>query len=136
MTPSSKHPHEFVRCASPSGKTIEVVYYDNPVVLDAGARAPCLHVCPACSSELVYPTDWREVDGRRWEIHLRCPNCHWVAAGVWDEHDPVEALDEVLDRGTRTLMGDLRHLARANMEEEVDRFSAALHADVILPEDF
>ncbi len=134
MTPRSKHPHELRSVRLPSGKTIQVVYYDNAPY---SPRAPhtLLHVCPACTSELVYPTEWREVDGRRWEIHLRCPNCQWAAAGVWD-HDPVEALDEVLDQGTRTLMGDLRHLARANMEEEVDRFSAALKADVILPEDF
>jgi hypothetical protein len=133
MNPRSEHPHEARRVRLPSGKTIQVVHYGRPAY--PPPPDALLHVCTVCSSELVYPTDWREVDRRRWEIHLRCPNCQWASAGVW-EHDAVEALDEVLDRGTRTLMGDLRHLARANMEEEVERFSSALRADVILPEDF
>ena len=134
MNPRSEHPHEVRRVLLPSGRTIQVVYRNGR------AHAPqspstSLHVCRACWSELVYPTAWREADHHRWEISLRCPNCEWSGAGVW-EHDAVEALDEVLDRGTRTLVGDLRHLARANMEDEVERFSAALRADVILPEDF
>lgn len=133
MNPRSEHPHEVRRVLLPSGRTIQVVYRGRAHAPQAPGTS--LHVCPACCSELVYPTEWREADYHRWEISLRCPNCEWAGAGVW-EHDAVEALDEVLDRGTRTLVGDLRHLARANMEEEVERFSAALRADVILPEDF
>ena len=48
----------------------------------------------------------------------------------------VDRFDEVLDDGTDALVRDLKRLMRANMEDEVERFSAALHAGAILPEDF
>ena len=42
----------------------------------------------------------------------------------------------MLDLGTEAVLNDLTLLARANMEEEVERFVAALHADHVLPFDF
>ena len=55
--------------------------------------------------------------------------------GVFDQ-DTVERFDEELDRGTDNLVDDLKRLIRANMEEEIERFSEALVEDHILPEDF
>jgi hypothetical protein len=134
MNPRSEHRHEVRRVVLPSGKTLEVVYFE---AAPAGPAAPGteLHVCPACSSELVHPVDWREVGRGRWEIELRCPSCEWTGSGVWSD-DAVAAFDEVLDRGTQTLIRDLRRLARANMEDDIERFAAALQADLLLPEDF
>jgi hypothetical protein len=66
---------------------------------------------------------------------MRCPNCEWEGTGVFDR-DAVERLDEELDRGTHALLADLKHLMYANMEEEIERFISALHADAILPMDF
>ena len=34
------------------------------------------------------------------------------------------------------MLTDLRRLTQANMTEEIERFAAALNADLILPEDF
>jgi hypothetical protein len=34
------------------------------------------------------------------------------------------------------MLSDLQRLTKANMAEEIDRFLAALQADLILPEDF
>jgi hypothetical protein len=34
------------------------------------------------------------------------------------------------------MLSDLRRLTHANMAEEIERFAAALHTDLILPEDF
>ena len=34
------------------------------------------------------------------------------------------------------MLSDLRRLTQANMSEDIDRFVAALRADLILPEDF
>ena len=34
------------------------------------------------------------------------------------------------------MLSDLRRLTQANMAEEIERFAAALDADLILPEDF
>lgn len=94
-----------------------------------------LHVCPSCNSTLVYPVDWAPADHRRWRVDLRCPDCEWNGGGVYAQ-EIVDAFDEELDHGTEQLLGDLTALARTNMEEEVDRFVAALRAGWILPEDF
>jgi hypothetical protein len=42
----------------------------------------------------------------------------------------------VLDEGTEDLLEDLSELSRAIMEEEVERFIAALQRDLIVAEDF
>jgi phage-related protein len=121
------------RVALPSGKTIEVVYFnETSPAPDIGQE---LHVCPDCDSRLVYPTQWRETDRCSWEVSLRCPNCEWSATDVFDQ-DTVERFDEELDRGTDSLVDDLKRLVSANMEEEIERFSRALTHDHILPEDF
>ena len=71
----------------PSGKAVEIVYFDALGATDVVARslqdeAPGrsgvptrrLETCPCCASELVYPVDWRESEGERWELELRCPS--------------------------------------------------------------
>jgi hypothetical protein len=130
--------HRVKRVALPSGKTIEVVYFDDPAAreeIETTGATQLLHMCPECDADLVYPTQWSEVDRARWEVALRCPNCEWNHTGVFDQ-DTVERFDEELDRGTDNLVDDLKRLIRANMEEDIDRFADALGADHILPEDF
>jgi hypothetical protein len=138
--------HYVRRVVLPSGKTIEVVYFDDqqqvamaPV---AAAAAPAhdealsdLHVCGSCTSALVYPIEWEEAGATHWEVTLRCPNCEWAGTGIF-EQDLVERFDEELDRGTEALVRDLKRLAHANMEDEIDRFTTALAEDHIVPEDF
>jgi len=94
-----------------------------------------LHVCPTCSSGLVYPTDWAPAARRRWAVDLRCPDCEWEGGGVYAQ-EIVDRFDEALDAGTEQLLEDLDLLARANMEDQVDRFVEALRSDLVLPEDF
>jgi hypothetical protein len=143
--------HYVRRVVLPSGKTIEVVYFDDqaaPSIADAtSALAPApahphhdeaatdLHVCGSCESNLVYPTEWEEAGATHWEVSLRCPNCEWIGTGVF-EQDLVERFDEELDRGTEALVRDLKRLAHANMEDEIERFTTALLEDHIVPEDF
>ena len=98
-------------------------------------QATPLHVCPACGSHLVHPTDWEESGRTHWLVSLRCPNCEWRGWGRYDQ-EAIERFDEELDRGSEALSSDLRRLVRANNEEEVERFVAALRADHVLPEDF
>jgi hypothetical protein len=144
----SQHPeqhHHVRRVVLPSGKTIEVVYFDDQMTAEPTApRAPMpaptehtgdLHVCGACASELVYPVEWDEAGTTHWEVTLRCPNCEWAGTGVY-EQGTVERFDEELDRGTECLVRDLKRLMTANMEEEIERFTDALRDDHILPEDF
>ncbi len=78
---------------------------------------------------------WEEADESRWEVSLRCPNCEWTITGVFGE-DAIQRFDDTLDRGTEALVADLRQLTRANMEEDVERFIAAISAGHVLPEDF
>jgi hypothetical protein len=129
------------RVVLPSGRAIEVVYFENQP-----AHAPHpgpghapehtdLHVCRECDKHLVYPVQWEEASPTHWEVELRCPNCEWMTVGQFDQ-ETVDRFDEELDHGTEALVRDLKRLTRANMEEEVDRFSSALASDAIWPMDF
>jgi hypothetical protein len=144
MSPQPDNRHYVRRVVLPSGKTIEVVYFEDQVMDDLApepAREAVaetveqLHVCSSCESALVYPTEWDEAGVAHWEVSLRCPNCEWNGTGVFGQ-DLVERFDEELDRGTEALVRDLKRLMHANMEEEIDRFVQALDGDLILPEDF
>jgi hypothetical protein len=109
--------------------------FDVPQAPQAPPSTEQLHVCAECNSELVYPVNWAPTPEGRWELTVRCPECEHVAEGTYDQ-DTVDRFDDVLDRGTEEILDDLTQLARANMEEEVDRFVEALASDWILPEDF
>ncbi len=141
------HHHHVRRVVLPSGKTIEVVYFENEPT-GATPRQPAatpalprpsetadLHLCGTCESDLVYPVEWEEAGATHWEVVLRCPNCEWSGTGVYEQH-VVEKFDEELDRGTEALVRDLKRLMQANMEDEIERFVTALDGDHVLPEDF
>jgi hypothetical protein len=132
------------RVMLPSGRSIEVVYFEN--LAEAAATEPLparragtgvrdLHVCPECDRELVYPVEWEETSPTHWEVLLRCPNCEWSDLGVFDQ-GTVDRFDDELDRGTEAVSRDLKRLTQANMEDEIERFVSALLVDAILPEDF
>ncbi|MBB4661075.1 hypothetical protein [Conexibacter arvalis] len=127
------------RVLLPSGKTIEVLYFEDlPDTTGVPGRDDTvegLHVCPHCASKLVSPVAWEEAGPAHWDVTLHCPNCDWLGRGVFAE-ELVERFDEELDRGTEALVLDLQRLMRANMEDEIDRFVAALAADQIWPMDF
>ena len=128
--------HYVRRVVLPSGRAIEVVYFDpEPVAAPRPATDQDLHVCPECDAGFVYPVDWQEHDAVHWQVTLRCPNCEWNTIDVYAQ-PVVDRFDEELDRGTEALVRDLKQLTRANMEEEIERFTRALEHDAILPEDF
>ena len=123
--------HSVRRIVLPSGRSIEVVRFHE----ERETTHQDLHVCPECSSELVQPVAWSEASESKWELTLRCPNCLWYGEGVYD-HAQVERFEETLDEGLAAILRDLQRLTHANMADQIDRFTAALHADHILPEDF
>jgi hypothetical protein len=127
------------RVVLPSGRAIEVVYFENQPAhaLAAGSldEVVDLHVCPECDKQLVYPVEWQEASPTHWEVLLRCPNCEWQTVGLYDQ-ETVDRFDEELDHGTEALVRDLKRLTAANMEEEAERFSSALASDAIWPMDF
>ena len=127
------------RVVLPSGRAIEVVYFENqPAHAPAPVHAPAPPTstsAPTATKHLVYPVEWEEASQTHWEVQLRCPNCEWSIVGLFDQ-DTVDRFDEELDRGTELLVRDLKRLTRANMEEEVERFTSALTSDAIWPMDF
>jgi hypothetical protein len=144
------HPdHQLKRIVLPSGKTIEVVYFEHPaaappaealapespVVAETRTSERVLHICPGCESNLVYPVQWEEADESHWHITLRCPNCEHAEDGVFGQ-EQCDGFDDELERGTDALTRDYKRLMTANLSEEIDRFAKALEADAILPVDF
>jgi hypothetical protein len=140
MNPSSDNSHYVRRVVLPSGREIEVVYFDaQPAPADAEPIVSFperdLHECPECERTLVYPVEWEEASPTQWEVLLRCPNCEWTRLGIFDQA-VVDRFDEELDRGTECLIEDLTRLTHANMEDEIERFTSALASDLIWPMDF
>jgi hypothetical protein len=140
MAMQSDRGHQLKRIVLPSGKTIEVVYFDQVERTAAGNGQQTreerdLHVCPGCESDLVYPTTWEEADERHWSVSLRCPNCEHYEQGVFSQ-DECDQFDDHLEAGTDALTRDFKRLMAANMADEIDRFVEALDADAIQPMDF
>jgi hypothetical protein len=126
------------RVVLPSGRAIEVVYFEPLSLEDAAAdprRLDDLHICPECDRDLVYPVEWEEASPTEWEVFLRCPNCEWTEVGVFDQAT-VDRFDEILDRGTDQVVDTLQEIVRLNMQDEINRFVEALEADAIWPDDF
>ncbi len=145
MSQDPDHRHHVRRVLLPSGRSIEVVYFDppEPDALSGAELFPAdppsvdedLHVCPECRAGLVYPLEWAECSHTQWEVERRCPNCEWQHVGRFDQ-DVVDRFDDELDRGTATVVRDLNRLMRANMEEDIERFTLALDSDAVWPMDF
>lgn len=128
-----------------SGKIIDVWYYGDSESPSASRtdhesdvkvsdlKEPWL--CRKCGSDLVIPLEWDEYGSLHWQVSLRCPSCEHTETGVF-HNDLVDVFDEILDAGTESLVRALRQAIHTHMEEDVDRFAAALQSDLILPEDF
>jgi hypothetical protein len=95
-----------------------------------------LHICPCCSSQLVQPTCWEQAGDRgHWRLWRRCPECEWHSDQVYGEAE-IDAFDEELELGTRSLSDVLKTLEHENMQFVADTFAAALEADLITADDF
>jgi hypothetical protein len=136
MSEHSHHGHYVRRVVLPSGRAIEVVYFETTEEhAPLASTTADLHICPECDRDLVYPVEWEESSETHWEVLLRCPNCEWTEVGTFDQ-PTVDRFDEQLDTGTEILLHDLKRLERSNMEDEIEIFARALDAGAILPEDF
>lgn len=121
------------RITLPSGKELDIVTFVGPSV-PAPAPAP-LATCTQCGHDRVHPTDWAEVTQTSWKVELRCPDCEARREAIFGQSE-LDEFDVALDAGTRAIAADLDLLARANMADAVDRFTSALSAGYIVPEDF
>ena len=100
----------------------------------ATEQAAGAHVCRSCTLPLVQPQD-AERTGRCWLVQLHCLSCGWSGEAMLDQGQ-MDDLDEAVDDGFALLAAALAQVTRANMQEYVERFTAALAADAVLPEDF
>ena len=138
------------RIVLPSGKTVEIVYYQaaggEPIITEAReieleleadpeAALRRIELCGGCGGERVHPIDWQEVDEVRWELALRCPDCEWQQTDTFEQSE-VERYDDVLNDATDRLIEELDRITRENMSEAIERFRVALENDDILPFDF
>ena len=103
--------------------------------LRVGPAVIGLHICPACRGVLVQPREWRDAGPRHWQLARFCPEC-WLEGEDRHEQAVMEAFDIALDDGTDILLRALHELTTERMQDDVDRFTAALAADALLPEDF
>ena len=130
--------HYVKRVVLPSGKTIDVVYFDPE-----SARSRALRSRSATSSTSAAtasrssstPPSGRRPARTTGGSRSAAPTASGSVSGVFPQ-DMVDRFDERLDDGTEQLVTDLRQLMRANMSEEIDRFVEALNAGALLPEDF
>jgi hypothetical protein len=68
--------------------------------------------------------------GRDWLVRLLCPSCGWSGEELLDQ-GRLDDLDEAVEDGLASLAPALAQVTRANMQEYVERFSAALSTRAI-----
>ena len=95
--------------------------------------APC--ACPTCGSRLLQLVNAEPHAPGGWNALLECPEC-WSVVDEWMDDAEIEAFDREFDDGVRAMVSELRRLTEEHMREDVERFTVALRADAILPEDF
>lgn len=129
--------HQTTRITLASGKQIDIIDFTDgaPAPLPASQHGVALSCCPQCGQDRVQPVTWSEVGDTEWQVELRCPDCEQRREAIFGQ-DELDDFDVALDEGTRSVAADLDLLARANMADDIDRFTFALHAGHIHPEDF
>jgi hypothetical protein len=133
MEDHPKTQHFTRRLTLPSGRLVEVVYFESAPGNDDDDQD--LQRCGTCHSDLVQPVDWFALGKSYWQVTLRCPNCEWSGTGVFAQA-VLERFDRALDRGTELLIGEVDRISLENMADEIARFTRALADDNILPADF
>ena len=95
-----------------------------------------LQTCTECHEPFVTPVDVLDVyDGGRCLVELFCTNCHDSRVGVFEDRE-LMALDAQLQATTEVMHNTVDVLQAIDEWERAERFAEALHADLILPEDF
>jgi hypothetical protein len=98
-------------------------------------EVPGFHVCPVCALPLLQPTDWAVARAERWWISFECPSCDFVGDELLSPSE-LRSLAAALAQGSLELSACLAQLSALNMRAYARRFTAALAAGEILPDDF
>lgn len=94
-----------------------------------------LHVCPSCGSGLMQRRTAEPAFGDAWHVELWCPECRTLHVGLF-RHRAVAALEAELAHGEELLEAALAASESRRFAEEIERFTRALAAGHVLPEDF
>jgi hypothetical protein len=101
-----------------------------------------LRVCPKCDCRLCFEAAAEPLTPDLWCVVVECPNC-WFAWTRTVGDLELELLEHALDDDTRAIEDALERLVIENavaeaeeLADEVQRFSAALEANAIMPMDF
>lgn len=99
------------------------------------SRSAGVEACPVCDRTLAQPVWWRRLNGDRWLIVMRCPDC---GAEYGDELDDarVKDLDHHMHRHRAYLEAHLAAIETAEATAEVERFVDALAREELTPDDF
>lgn len=93
------------------------------------------HICRTCGSSLVQPTDWVHVEGHRWRVSMRCPECSAVYDLALEQHD-IHELSYELEHGFQCLLEAIDQLDQQAFASECETFIAAVWAGALFPMDF
>jgi hypothetical protein len=105
---------------------------------DQGGGTPSPERCPVCSSDLVEPVYWAQLDVGHWRLDLRCPECEATRTATFDAA-AVHAYNILLYEAADAVALQARTLQAEWAAERADdgkRFVEALRAGDILPIDF
>jgi hypothetical protein len=95
-----------------------------------------LETCAACGRDFVVPVALLElVDEGLYLLALHCKNCDRLSTGVHEDAE-LEALEHANERAEAEMQSALEIVSIARFIDDLDGFTRALEADVVLPEDF
>jgi hypothetical protein len=98
--------------------------------------APGLETCTACGRPFVLPVALLDlVDEGLYLLALHCKNCDRLSTGIHEDAE-LEALEHANDAATAEIEAALEIVSVARFIDDVDGFTRALEAGVVLPEDF
>jgi hypothetical protein len=95
-----------------------------------------LHICRSCRRPFIVPLSIVDIlDADRYVVELWCANCDERSLSPHDDAE-LETLDNDLVNATGQIRAALEVIEQVDELLRIDRFSSALNADLILPEDF
>lgn len=101
-----------------------------------GETAAPLHVCRVCRRPFIVPLSIVDIlDADRYVVELWCANCDERSLSAHDDAE-LEALDQDLVNAASQIRAALEVIEEVDELLRVERFTDALQADLILPEDF
>jgi hypothetical protein len=100
------------------------------------AHGSGLETCVACGRPFVVPVALLDlVDEGLYLLALHCKNCDRLSTGVHEDAE-LEALEHANEAAEAEMHAALEIVSVARFIDDLDGFTRALEAGVVLPEDF